>query len=158
MARITPLDKMIDLVGRRGRFRFRSDLQGADRFVFAVDLYSHLRESHPETHVGYWVFRLPEGEAESTIGIDLTRIESRIRIVEADLGIGHSRQEKTRIGVLRIGQHLMNIAPLDDLPRIHHEDVLGDIAGGRQVVGDVEQRDTKIPFHLIEQVQDTEPD
>jgi SAM-dependent methyltransferase len=24
--------------------------------------------------VGYWVFRLPEGEAESTIGIDLTRI------------------------------------------------------------------------------------
>jgi SAM-dependent methyltransferase len=42
--------------------------------VFAVDLYSHLRESHPETHVGYWVFRLPEGEAESTIGIDLSII------------------------------------------------------------------------------------
>lgn len=65
---------MIDLSGRRGEFRFRSDLEGADRYVFAVDLYSHLRESHPETHVGYWVFRLPEGVAESTIGIDLTRI------------------------------------------------------------------------------------
>jgi SAM-dependent methyltransferase len=74
MPRITPLDKSIDLTSRRGRFRFVSDLEGADRYVFAVDLYSHLRESHPETHVGYWVFRLPEGEAESTIGIDLGTI------------------------------------------------------------------------------------
>ncbi len=42
--------------------------------MFAVDIYSHLRESHPATHVGYWVFPLPEGAAETTIGIDLTRI------------------------------------------------------------------------------------
>ncbi len=54
--------------------RFRSRLRGADRHVFAVDLYSHLRERHPETHLGYWVFSLPEGEAETTIGIDLTSI------------------------------------------------------------------------------------
>jgi SAM-dependent methyltransferase len=74
MARITPLEPVVDLTTRRGKVRFKSRLEGADRHVFAVDLYSHLRESHPETHVGYWVFRLPEGEAESTIGIDLTHI------------------------------------------------------------------------------------
>jgi SAM-dependent methyltransferase len=74
MARITPLEPVVDLTTRKGRVRFKSRLEQADRHVFAVDLYSHLREQHPETHVGYWVFRLPEGEAESTIGIDLTVI------------------------------------------------------------------------------------
>lgn len=74
MTRITPLEPVVDLTTRRGRVRFKSRIEGADRHVFAVDLYSHLRERHPETHVGYWVFRLPEGEALSTIGIDLTEI------------------------------------------------------------------------------------
>lgn len=74
MRRIEPLTPTIDLSSRQGALRFRSRLRGADRHVFAVDLYSHLRERHPETHVGYWVFPLPEGEAENTIGIDLTSI------------------------------------------------------------------------------------
>src|SRR5262249_16609618 len=51
-----------------------SDVRDSARHVFAVDLYSHLREKHPDTHVGYWVFALPEGPAETTIGMDLTRI------------------------------------------------------------------------------------
>ena len=74
MARITPLTPVVDLTRRRAQLRFRSDVRDSARHVFAVDLYSHLREKHPETHVGYWVFPLPEGPAESTIGIDLTRI------------------------------------------------------------------------------------
>jgi SAM-dependent methyltransferase len=74
MARIVPLTPVVDLTHRRGVIRFRSTLRDSARHVFAVDLYSHLREKHPDTHVGYWVFVLPEGEAENTIGIDLTRI------------------------------------------------------------------------------------
>ena len=74
MARIVPLTPVVDLTYRRGQIRFRSNVRDSARHVFAIDLYSHLREKHPETHVGYWVFALPEGEAESTIGIDLTRI------------------------------------------------------------------------------------
>jgi SAM-dependent methyltransferase len=74
MARITPLTPVVDLTHRQAQVRFRSDVRDSARHVFAVDLYSHLREKHPETHVGYWVFPLPEGPAESTIGIDLTRI------------------------------------------------------------------------------------
>jgi SAM-dependent methyltransferase len=74
MSRITPLVPLVDLSTRRGTFRFRSRLRDAARHVFAVDVYSHLRERHPETHLGYWVFPLPEGEAETTIGLDLTAI------------------------------------------------------------------------------------
>jgi len=74
MARIVPLAPLVDLATRRGAFRFRSRLRDARKHVFAVDVYSHLRERHPETHLGYWVFPLPEGEAETTIGLDLTAI------------------------------------------------------------------------------------
>ncbi|MBN2370509.1 MAG: class I SAM-dependent methyltransferase [Vicinamibacteria bacterium] len=74
MARITPLTPTIDLTRRRGKLGFRSRLRHAHRHVFTLDLYSHLREKHPETHVGWWRFPLPEGESETTIGIDLTSI------------------------------------------------------------------------------------
>jgi SAM-dependent methyltransferase len=74
VARIQPLTPWVDLTTRRGSLRFRSRLRGADRHVFAIDLYSHLREIHPDTHVGYWVFPLPEGEAETEIGLDLNAI------------------------------------------------------------------------------------
>jgi SAM-dependent methyltransferase len=74
VARIVPLTPVIDLSRRRATLRFRSRVRDAGRHVFAVDLYSHLREKHPETHLGYWVFALPEGEAETSIGLDLTTI------------------------------------------------------------------------------------
>ncbi|HEV7499865.1 MAG TPA: class I SAM-dependent methyltransferase, partial [Vicinamibacteria bacterium] len=74
MARLIPLTPVVDLSSRKGQIRLKSRLRDSARHVFAVDLYSHLREKHPDTHVGYWVFPLPEGEAETTIGIDLTRI------------------------------------------------------------------------------------
>ena len=74
MARILPLTPTVDLTTRRGTLRFESRLRGADRYLLAVDLYSHLRESHPETHLGYWVFPLPEGVALNAIGLDFTTI------------------------------------------------------------------------------------
>ena len=74
MARILPLTPTVDLTTRRGTLRFESRLRRAHRYLLAVDLYSHLRESHPETHLGYWVFPLPEGEALTTIGLDFTTI------------------------------------------------------------------------------------
>jgi SAM-dependent methyltransferase len=74
VARLIPLTPSIDLRRRRGELRFRSRVRDTDRFIFTLDLYSHLRERHPETHLGWWRFRLPEGIADSTIGLDLTRI------------------------------------------------------------------------------------
>jgi SAM-dependent methyltransferase len=74
MPRILPLTPTVDLTTRRGTIRFESRLRRADRYLLAVDLYSHLRESHPDTHLGYWVFPLPEGEATTSIGLDFTTI------------------------------------------------------------------------------------
>jgi len=74
VARIVPLTPTVDLTTRRGTLLVGSRLRRADRYLLAVDLYSHLRESHPETHLGYWVFPLPEGEALTTIGLDFTTI------------------------------------------------------------------------------------
>jgi len=74
VARIVPITTSVDLSARRATLRFRSNVQDAERHVFTLDLYSHLRERHPETHVGWWRFRLPEGEAETAIGVDLGTI------------------------------------------------------------------------------------
>jgi SAM-dependent methyltransferase len=74
VARITPLFPVVDLTTRVGEIRLRSNLEEGAGHVFAVDLYSHLREKHPDTHLGYWVFPLPAGEAETTIRMDLTTI------------------------------------------------------------------------------------
>jgi len=72
MRHIEPLSSAVDLSTRRGVVRFRSRVNGPH--IFTLDLYSHLRESHPETHVGWWRFTLPDGEADNAIGIDLTAI------------------------------------------------------------------------------------
>ena len=74
MPRLIPLTPVLDLTARRGVFRVRSRLRDAASYVFAVDVYSHLRESHPETHLGYWVFPLPEGDAVTEFGVDFTTI------------------------------------------------------------------------------------
>lgn len=86
MPRIVPLTPSVDLTSRRGTLLFESRLRGADRYLLAVDLYSHLREKHPETHLGYWVFPLPEGEATTTIGLDFTTIGPASVWKETSLG------------------------------------------------------------------------
>ena len=74
MRRIVPLTRTVDLASRRGSFRVQTVLSRPERYTFTVDMYSHLRESHPETHVGYWTFALPPGDVVSTFHVDLTRI------------------------------------------------------------------------------------
>ncbi len=74
MNRIQALTPRIDLATRKASFRFRSRLDDPTGWTLAVDLYSHLRESHPETHLGYWVFTLPQGDATHRIGLDFTTI------------------------------------------------------------------------------------
>jgi SAM-dependent methyltransferase len=74
VARIVPLTPTVDLSSRRATLRFRTRVRDAGRHVFTLDLYSHLRERHPETHVGWWRFALPEGDSETSIGVDLSTI------------------------------------------------------------------------------------
>jgi 2-polyprenyl-3-methyl-5-hydroxy-6-metoxy-1,4-benzoquinol methylase len=74
VARILPLTRAVDLTSRRGSFRVLSRLTHPERYTFTVDMYSHLRESHPDTHVGYWTLPLPAGETVNTFHVDLTTI------------------------------------------------------------------------------------
>jgi len=74
VSRLVPLTSTLDLTSRRGSFRLHSVLSHPERYTFTVDMYSHLRESHPDTHVGYWTFPLPAGDAVSTFHVDLTTI------------------------------------------------------------------------------------
>src|SRR6478672_7980831 len=84
MPLLQPLEHGVDLTSRRGSFRVRSRVDRPEDYVFAVDMYSHLRESHPDTHLGYWVFPLPRGDAVTTIGMDLTSLGPGSVWVEAD--------------------------------------------------------------------------
>jgi SAM-dependent methyltransferase len=42
--------------------------------VFTVDIYSYLRQEHPETHLGWWGFSLPEGERKIQFMVDFRSI------------------------------------------------------------------------------------
>ncbi|MCY1306514.1 hypothetical protein D9M70_563780 [compost metagenome] len=56
----------------------------------------------------------------------------------------------------RIVDDLAGISPFDDLAGIHHRDILGDVAGGRDVVGDVEQAEVHLALHFAEQIEHAE--
>jgi SAM-dependent methyltransferase len=54
--------------------------------LFTVDIYSYLRQEHPETHLGWWGFTLPEGEKKIVVHVDFRTIsrESVKMIVDGE--------------------------------------------------------------------------
>lgn len=51
------------------------DLNAAAReHVFSVDIYSYLRQEHPETHLGWWGFKLPLGQKQILFQLDFRSI------------------------------------------------------------------------------------
>src|SRR3954453_20303114 len=47
--------------------------------------------------------------------------------------VGHRREQELRVRVQRVGEHLLDRPALDDLARVHHEHVVGDVARAREV-------------------------
>ena len=47
-------------------------------------------------------------------------------------------------GMLRIGQHLLGRADLDDAAEVHHRDTIGDVPRKPEVVGDDEDRRSRV--------------
>jgi len=41
-----------------------------NRLLFSVDIYSYLRQEHPETHLGWWAFPLEVGEYKIQVHVD----------------------------------------------------------------------------------------
>ncbi len=76
--------------------------------------------------------------------------------VDALLGVGHRRDEQLGVGVLGVVQDLVHLAPLHHVPDVHYRQILGHVASGGDVVGDVEHGDAELVLHLLHQVEDAD--
>ena len=61
---------------------------------------------------------------------------------QAALRVRDGREQQPRVGVLRVEQHRVGRALLDDPPAVHHEHLVGDVARARDVVRDVQEGDS----------------
>jgi SAM-dependent methyltransferase len=54
--------------------------------IFTVDIYSYLRQEHPETHLGWWSFSLPPGDRKISFHVDFRTVnkDSVRMILEGD--------------------------------------------------------------------------
>lgn len=54
--------------------------------IFTVDIYSYLRQEHPETHLGWWSFSLPPGDRKILFHVDFRTVtkDSVKLILEGD--------------------------------------------------------------------------
>ena len=59
--------------------------------------------------------------------------------------------------MLGCGQHGARVAALDDLALLHDDEAVADVVGGREVVGDVDDRDPEVVAQRPEQVDDRHP-
>jgi hypothetical protein len=50
------------------------------------------------------------------------------------------------------------VTALDQAPGVHHQGVLGEVPGGRDVVRDVEDRQVQPLLEVSQQVEDAQPD
>ena len=53
-----------------------------------------------------------------------------------DHGVGHGdgRQQRLRVRVTRMGEHVLGLAELDHLAEVHDGHAVGDVADDRQIV------------------------
>ena len=58
----------------------------------------------------------------------------------------------------RIGEHLLDRAALDDLPGVHDEDVVRDVARAGEIVRDVQKREAVLFLQLQHEIQDPDAD
>lgn len=82
MRQLRPITTTVDLSNRQARIDVVSRVKRADEYILVVDMYSYLREKHPDTHIGFWVFEAPPGNQNFSIDVDLTEIgPNSVRLV-----------------------------------------------------------------------------
>src|SRR4029077_7371095 len=75
------------------------------------------------------------------------------RLVETDVGSGSFQrggigEQLTRVGRAGVGEHLRDVALLDDAALAEHDDALRDGPHERQIVGDEEHRKPKVALQV----------
>ena len=53
-------------------------------------------------------------------------------------------EQQSRVRMERLCEHLLDGAALDDLSRVHDEDVVGEVPCAREVVRDLQERDVTL--------------
>src|SRR5699024_10390674 len=74
------------------------------------------------------------------------------------VGYGDRRQQRLRVGVLRVVEDLVDVTELDELSEIHHGDAISEVPDDGEIVGDEEVRDAELRLELVEQVDHTRLD
>ena len=59
--------------------------------------------------------------------------------------------------LLRVEDHVVGGTVLDDVAMVHHHDLVGEVACGRQIMGDVQHADVLLLLDAGEQVQHAQP-
>ncbi len=75
-------------------------------------------------------------------------------VANRDAELRHRRQQRPRVGMLRLGDHRLCRPGLHQPPQVHHRQHVADVAHGRQVVRDEEDRDAELCAQVPHQVQD----
>ena len=72
-------------------------------------------------------------------------------------GLGHDRQQRARVRMLRRLEDLFGRAELDDATEVHHRDAVGDVPREPEIVGDDEDRDAGLVDEPAHELQDLAP-
>lgn len=73
MKAISPVTHSFFLHQLKGSIAVDIDVQ-TPHHVFSVDIYSYLRQEHPETHLGWWGFHLPVGRKQILFQVDFNSV------------------------------------------------------------------------------------
>ena len=68
--RVVPLARTVPVRERRGRLAVRYRAGRPADYIFTADIYAYRVHSHPDRHLGWWRFELPEGRGEAELVLD----------------------------------------------------------------------------------------
>src|SRR5438132_4486927 len=86
------------------------------------------------------------------------RSVSREHGLRCPIRIGRSGEQQLRVGVRRLIGQLDARRRLDQLPRVHDGDRVGKVAGRRNVVRDIEDREALLVAKVGKQIEHAEAD
>jgi hypothetical protein len=130
--------------GRRGEAREAAAERGLARARFADDaerLAARELERDAGDRLDDAAARLQDRrrlEAHLKILDDEQRLRRDLGRVGAERAVRHRGEQHLRVRMLRMAEHLLGAAALDDAARLHHDHAVGDLGDDVEVVGDEE--------------------
>ena len=109
------------------------------------------------SQIGAHAARAARGEGAAPLHLGGARerpLQEDARALVVRVRHRHGGQERLGVGVVGRREHGLDRAELDDLPQVHHRDVVGEIAHHGEVVGDEHERGFAAGLELAQEVDD----